>query len=127
MKYVLMKSSGGFKRVVPVEKSKRNINKVVKQPTKPAEEKVVDVAEYNIKDDDFSRELKKGTDRVLKGYLKNYPPIPISYIGLDRDINAVIEEALINQDKENRKKKRESRREKLKSFKKKLFRRRNDG
>ncbi len=135
MKYILMNSNGDskrYKRIVPVEKNKKKDLKekndeVEEQHIEETEEKEADIAEYHIEDNDESRELKKRTDDVLKGYLKGNAPTSLTYIGFEKDINAVVENVLSEQDRLKRKKKKEERFQNIKKLGKKLFRRRNDG
>jgi hypothetical protein len=121
-----------YKRIVPVEKNKKKDLKekndeVEEQHIEETEEKEADIAEYHIEDNDESRELKKRTDDVLKGYLKGNAPTSLTYIGFEKDINAVVENVLSEQDRLKRKKKKEERFQNIKKLGKKLFRRRNDG
>lgn len=133
MKKVLMNSDENnkrFKTIIPSEKNSKKIKdkeKIDKQNLKEeTEEKDVDVAEINVNDNEFSRELKKRTDGVLKDYFKN-PPTQLTYSSFENDMNAVIEGALSEQDKIKKQQKKGSRKERLKALKNKLFKRRKDG
>lgn len=138
MKYVLMNSSESSKKmnrkIVPQEKKRelvlkgKNKEKVEEiKKIEETEEKEVDVAQYNIKDDEASIELKKRTDDVLRGYFKGDAPTSLTYLGFEKDMNAVVENILSDQDKKKREKKKEERKQKIKNFTDKLFRRRKDG
>ena len=132
MKNVLMNNSNGKnqKNIMPLEdKAKKQALKEEKEKEEEKKEeepeKEVDIAEVNIQDDDLSRELKKKTDVVFKGYMKTTPPIPLTYIGFEKDMNAVVEGVLNEQDKKKKQDKKNSRREKLRELRKKLFKGKN--
>ncbi len=134
MKNVLMNNSGNKKpkHIMPLdseEKQKIKEEKAKEEAEKEAKkdepEKEVDIAEVNIQDDDLSRELKKKTDIVFKGYMKTTPPIPLTYIGFEKDMNAVVEGVLNEQDKKKKQNKWKNRRERLRELKKKLFKGKN--
>lgn len=133
MKKVLMNSDENnkrFKTIIPSEKNSKKVKnkeEIDKQNLKEeTEEKDVDVAEVNVNDNEFSKELKKRTDGVLKDYFKN-PPTQLTYSSFENDMNAVIEGALSEQDKIKKQQKKGSRKERLKALKNKLFRRRKNG
>ena len=136
MKYVLMNSNNNpkkVKKVVPVDikektiKLKKNENSGEEGVAEEAPEKEVDIAEFNIPDNEFSRELKKRTDSVLKAYLKANPPIALTYLGFDKDMNAVVEGVLNDQDIKKKQHKKDKRAEKMRTIKNKIFKRGKNG
>ena len=113
-----------IKRIMPQEKLKKKEKEEQTKEEQP--EKEVDVAEIEVEDNEISKEIKKRTDKAQKDYLKTDHPIPITYIGFDKDMNALVEGVL--NDKEVRKRdKQRKKQDREKEGKRSLFRRRKDG
>ena len=102
MKYHKIDKIKNLKAVIPVEKSKRLVLSV-KNVEKP--EKDVDAAQIEVNDSEFSRELKKQTDIVLREYFKADPPMKITEAVFDKDMNTAVEKTLTIQDKKRKEEK----------------------
>ena len=133
MKDILMNSNENnkMKMIIPSEKkSQKNGKKEEKKKKKEEIEEEKEETEVEVKDvqdDEFSKELKKRTDGVLKGYFKSKDATQLTYSNFEKDMNAVIEGVLSEQDKLKKEKKKISRKERIKALKNKLFKRRKDG
>lgn len=116
MKDVFINHGKGTKPFIPKAKSQEDEKADIKEEL---EEEVVEIKEEE--KDEFSIELKKGTDTILKKMLKPDGDGPITKQNFDQEISTLITNIINDQDELKKVKKRMERKQKFAAFKEKIF------
>lgn len=132
MKYILIDSNSSLKnmkRVIPVGKNQKlNLANrfALEKKLNEAQNKAKTNYKTRVRDAEFNKELKEQTAVVLTGFMRSDIPIRLTAVGLENELSAAVERAIVIQEREKKEKKK-LRVQKFRKIKGKIFRRRKDG